>query len=216
MGWRLRCCLRRRSGMVTREDLRNLLRKGRGLKADIYLVGSLVVKDYRNRSFITRQLGRLLVSREEKVYRRLSSLRGIAKCYGRLNGYALILERIEGKQISECDSLPPNFFAKLRKLVDSVHSRGVASRDLSPSNIIVDLSGEPYLIDFAVAFIAGPLTKPIFSLLKKLDIYGVARLKERWNQNLEEDERRMLAFLGWEVRARRWLKKLRQLCGPRR
>ncbi len=101
--------------MVTREDLRNLLRKGRGLKADIYLVGSLVVKDYRNRSFITRQLGRLLVSREEKVYRRLSSLRGIAKCYGRLNGYALILERIEGKQISECDSLPPNFFAKLRK-----------------------------------------------------------------------------------------------------
>ncbi|MGC8834065.1 MAG: hypothetical protein ACP5R4_08415 [Armatimonadota bacterium] len=198
--------------MIRREDLKHLLHKGRGLKADVYLVGNLVVKDYRSRSFFLRQIGRILVSREEKVYKRLSSLKGTAKCYGRLDSYALILERIDGKRIYECDSLPTNFFTRLRKLVDAVHSRGVASRDLSPSNIIVAFSGEPYLIDFAVAFIAGPLTKPIFGIFKKLDIYGVARLKERWDQALEEDEKRMLAFLGWEACVRRWLKKLHRLC----
>jgi len=197
--------------MLNRRDLTSLLHKGKGLKADIYLVGDLVVKDYHDRSFLFRQIGRMLVSREKAVYERLSSVQGIAKCYGKLDDYALILERIDGRRLSDCNRLPADFFAKLRKLVDAIHSRGIASRDLSPSNIIAS-DGEPHLIDFAVAFIERPLTKPIFSIFAKLDIYGIARLKERWQQSLEEDERRMLFLLGWETSVRRCLKRLSRSC----
>lgn len=195
--------------MLRRQDLTYLLHRGRGLKADIYLAGSLVVKDYYNRPLLIRLIGRLLVSREKRAYDRLSSLRGTAKCYGKLDSYALVLERIEGKRLSDCDRLPAGFLAKLRRLVDAIHDRGIASRDLSSSNIIMS-DGEPYLVDFAVAFIAGPLTRPIFRLFRNLDIYGIACLKKRWQEDLEEDERRMLFLLGWEHSVRRWLKSFRR------
>ncbi|MGQ9525493.1 MAG: lipopolysaccharide core heptose(II) kinase RfaY [Armatimonadota bacterium] len=198
--------------MIRREDLKQLLCKGRGLKADVYLVGAFVVKDYHDRSFLVRHIGRMLVSREKRVYERLSSLKGIPKCYGKLDDYALILERIDGTALSDTDSLPANFGAKLRQLVDAVHSRGVASRDLSSSNIIV-FNDQPYLIDFAVAFTAGPLTKPIFGLFKRLDIYGVACLKERYQQGLEKDERRVFSLLWWERSLRQCIKRVRRLCG---
>jgi tRNA A-37 threonylcarbamoyl transferase component Bud32 len=184
-----------------------VVRRGYGARADVYLAGNAVVKSFRGRGAFLRTIGKVLVARELRAYARLQGVEGVPACYGRLGDYALVLEYVPGQRLSDLERLPGGLLDKLRALVDRVHARGVASRDLSPSNILIK-DGEPHLVDFAVSVTAcNALGRLLFPLFRALDIYGVATLKKRWGQPLREDEERLFRQLRWEASVRHFLRK---------
>ncbi|WP_224248504.1 trifunctional serine/threonine-protein kinase/ATP-binding protein/sensor histidine kinase [Hyalangium gracile] len=69
----------------------------------------------------------------------------------------LLLEKVEGQSLSESVGQPlpiPQFLALASALASAlaeIHQRGVIHKDLKPSNIIIEPSGEPRLIDFGAA-----------------------------------------------------------------
>ena len=113
-----------------------------------------VVKDFSLNGFLFRNtIGRFLVWRESKAYRRLRGLKGIPALYRTLGGLALIFEAIPGKSIESVEvvkNLSESFFEELSILVKRVHERGMAHCDLKRApNIILGEDGKPYIVDWA-------------------------------------------------------------------
>jgi len=143
------------------------------------------VKDYAEKSFIFRVfVGMLSNWREASIYRRLEGIRGIPEYVGLIDRYAIAVSYIPGRNASELKpgELSPDFFAKLRDLIDAVHARGVVLCDLrNIKNVIVGDDGEPYLIDFATAFGKGGrfnfLKNGLYRLFYQDDLLGIAKLK---------------------------------------
>jgi RIO-like serine/threonine protein kinase len=118
-----------------------------------------VVKDFRANGFLFRNLvGRFLVWREEKAYRRLRGLKGTPALYRVVDGLALVLEHIPGKSLEDIrnkEELPEGFFDALRVLVEAFHGRGVCHCDLKrANNIIVGADGRPAVLDWSAAILA--------------------------------------------------------------
>ncbi|QRK08232.1 AAA family ATPase [Archangium violaceum] len=98
--------------------------------------------------------------REFAILQRLRNVRGVATPYAceRLRDRPLLLlERVQGETLSEATGQPmevSRFLGLAFSLVSTlgeVHCRNVIHKDIKPSNIIVEPSGEPRLIDFGVA-----------------------------------------------------------------
>ncbi len=60
---------------------------------------------------------------------------------------------VAGKELSIDDTL--QLFRKICEAVNYAHQRGVIHRDLKPGNILVDEQGEPHVLDFGLAKVAG-------------------------------------------------------------
>jgi hypothetical protein len=115
-----------------------------------------VVKDFTPNGFIYKHLvGRFLVWRESKAYRRLRGLRGIPPFYGVIDGLALVTGAIAGRSVEGLENeqkLSESFFEELRKLVEAVHSRGLAHCDLKRApNVLQGDDGRPYIVDWSAA-----------------------------------------------------------------
>jgi RIO-like serine/threonine protein kinase len=115
-----------------------------------------VVKDYSpNRVWYRNTIGRFLLWRESKAYRRLKGLRGVPTCYGVIDGLALVTEEIPGKNIEGLENeggLSEEFFDKLQALVEKVHSRGLAHCDLKRApNILLGQDERPYIVDWSAS-----------------------------------------------------------------
>jgi RIO-like serine/threonine protein kinase len=139
-----------------------LLRKPSSTRPAVYVIEEnglrAVVKDFSSNRFLYRSLiGRFLVWRENKAYRRLKGVKGTPVLYRVLNGSALILERIRGVSLEksqETEKLPPVFFEDLRKVVEEFHSRGICHCDLKrAANILVGTDGKPYVLDWSAAIL---------------------------------------------------------------
>lgn len=115
-----------------------------------------VVKDYSVNGFFYRNvIGRFLVWREDKAYRRLRGLEGIPTLYRVIDGLALITEKIPGKNVERLEKkarLSADFFEDLKALVESIHQRGVAHCDLKRApNILQGDDGGAYIVDWSAA-----------------------------------------------------------------
>jgi serine/threonine protein kinase len=139
---------------------RKILREPSNTRPALYVIQKnevkAVVKDFSPNGSLYRNIfGRLLVWRESKAYRRLTDLKGVPRYFRSIDGIALILEEIPGKNIEDVEKdqrLPKEFFEELRKLVERVHERGLAHCDLKRApNILLGYDGKPYIVDWSAS-----------------------------------------------------------------
>jgi len=159
-----------------------------------------VVKDFsQNKLFYRTIVGRFLVWREKKAYRKLQGLRGVPTLYRVIDGLALVVEEIPGKRLKKHKrdiALSEAFFDALEETIENFHRRGIAHCDLkNASNILVGHDGLPYIVDWASSisdkeFRWFPLT-PIFRRFLLDDEMAIIKLKLRHAPEiLSPDERR--------------------------
>ena len=115
-----------------------------------------VVKDFSHGKFLYRNIvGRFLLWRESKAYRRLRGLRGIPSLYRVIDGQALVIEKIPGKSLRKHERdirLSGSFFDVLTEVVDGFHGRGLAHCDLKNApNLLLGDDGLPYIVDWAAS-----------------------------------------------------------------
>jgi RIO-like serine/threonine protein kinase len=144
---------------LSRQNL-GVLRKSTSTRPTLWLVEEngvrAVVKDYSSgKVWYKNTIGRFLLWRESKAYRRLKGLRGVPTCYGVIDRLALITEQIPGKNIEGLENeegLSEEFFDQLQALVEKVHSRGLAHCDLKRApNILLGPNRRPYIVDWSAS-----------------------------------------------------------------
>jgi len=174
-------------------------------KADVafYRVGELgvVVKDYSERPIWVRQTaGRFFTRREAAAYRAAQGVPGVPEFLGRLGPFTLATRWIEGAPLSDRvgERLEPRFFERAAAVLDALHARGIALGDLHHRDVIVAPDGSPWLVDFAMAWIAGEgagsLRRALFRRCRDLDRIALARIRARFTG--EDEAATVLAAVG--------------------
>jgi hypothetical protein len=197
-GWRGNGILRNR---VNREDIeQNAVCIARGNafgKPDLSQISVgdqiLVIKDVGKKNLLARwTLGLWLIRKEWKVYIRLKGMRGVPKAMEKIDRFAFALEFVKGRAIERGETLQASFFFDLERMIEEMHSRGVAHLDLRhKGNILVSDEGRPVLIDFNSSFCfkeRGLLLRFLFPILKWVDEGGLLKLKERIAPSLMSPE----------------------------
>jgi serine/threonine protein kinase len=115
-----------------------------------------VVKDFSANRFLFRNTaGRFLVWREERAYKKLKDIRGVPNSFRVIDGLALVMERIPGRDLKKVKremQIPESFFDELKNLVDDFHKKGIAHCDLKKAtNILMGNDGLPYIIDWGAS-----------------------------------------------------------------
>ena len=176
---------------LTEADLRDgnvrLHQKGKWGKADILLMetgrGKAIVKDFGRKILPVRWYGRWQIRREASIYRRLSGIAGVPRYYGRIGKNAMAIEFIQGERISQWKrrELPPALFSRLWDLIEEIHSRGIVHIDLRKrDNILINASGEVFIIDFNASFhflARSRAARWLFPALRKIDHFGFLKWK---------------------------------------
>jgi len=179
---------------LRRRDLQSAIQRvihqGRGSQSSVYLVEvdgqQAAVKDFAaTPPWFRRFVAPYLVRRELRALRVLQGTPGIPQVYGRIDRHAFALEYIEGTPMAKFKTgeLAPEVFARVQRVIDAVHERGVAHGDLKRrSNLILTPDGEVFLIDFAAAVIGQRPFRPLINSLQKqmaaIDDKSVPRLKK--------------------------------------
>ncbi len=158
-----------------------------------------IVKDYSvNKFFFRNVVGRFLVWREAKAYRRLKDINGVPALYRVIGGIALIFEAIPGKDLETLQGqkkLDQAFFHALKDLVDRCHHRGVVHCDLkrAPNTILGD-DGQPYIVDWSASICASefrlfPLTR-IYERFLRDDYLAIIKLRLNYSpESVTAEER---------------------------
>jgi RIO-like serine/threonine protein kinase len=177
----------------------DLVRRGGRGKADIKRVtrdrGQLILKDFSDKWWPVRLLGRVQIVREVRALRRLRGLSGIPDCHGPVGRYGVLMERMEGERITRwCASHPRQrdaMFDRLSRLVDLMHSLGVAHVDLRKrDNILIASDGRPNIIDFNASFCFTPRSltaRLFFPLFRFIDDVAILKWKARLAPDLLTD-----------------------------
>lgn len=139
---------------------RGILRSSSGTRPTIWVVEDngiqAIVKDFSTNGFFYRNIvGRFLVWRESKAYEKTKHIKGVPHLYRSIDGLALVIEKIQGKNMEELEGkkkISQVFFDNLKDLMDRFHQRGVAHCDLKRApNIMLGTDGLPYIIDWGAA-----------------------------------------------------------------
>lgn len=174
------------------EKNRGVLREPTGSRPRIWVVEEngvrAVVKDFSAQRFLIRHtMGRFLVWREGKAYRRLRNIQGVPGLLRVIDGIALVIEQVPGRPVERLErevKLPEGFFGALKDLVDRVHRRGIAHCDLKrAANIHLGLDGLPYLLDWGASISKTELRGfPLALIYRRLvqdDYQAITKLKLR-------------------------------------
>lgn len=163
----------------------------------------VVLKDFSNSKFFYRNIiGRFLIWREHKAYKKLQGLIGVPVCYGVIDGLALALEEIPSQPLEKHNKnikLSRTFFDDLKNIVDSFHRVGLAHSDLkNGANVLVGDDGRPYIVDWSASisqkeFRFFPLNR-IYLRFVLDDYFAIIKLKMRYaSETLTLEERRQYA-----------------------
>ena len=134
-------------------------------------------------------LGRRLAARERHFHARLAGVVGIPAHLGPVSVDGVELpnafsrEFIEGHVLDRHQRVDDNFFPRFISLLADVHARDVAHVDLHKrENVIVDLSGRPWLIDFQISFslpsgvpLLGLPLRSVLRILQQCDDYHLLK-----------------------------------------
>ncbi len=171
------------------EENLTILNKGQFANAIVYRYKDedhdYTIKDFYHCPFIIRvTFGRIMARIEHNVIKRLSSLNGIASEVHLITPYTVAFSYVDGKPLKalkkEGIKLEKEFFLKLEKLVDDMHSRGIVHLDLRNfGNIICSKDGNPYIIDFQSSISSKKLPDRIKKILEDSDMSGVYKA---WNK----------------------------------
>lgn len=138
-------------------------------------------------------LGRILARNESRVLERLKDtclvpvLMGNVTVDGQVHNTAIARKFVEGHPLGHKEQVHPDFFPRLRALLDTMHQRGMAYVDLHKrENVLVGDDGQPYLIDFQISYVnfAGflgrlPSSKLILTVLQRSDDYHLEKLRRK-------------------------------------
>lgn len=161
-----------------------------GSRADVLLVRvggeQAVLKDYHGADPRFRRLfGPMSIRREVRALRRLEGTAGVPRLIRVVDRYALLIEYLPGRSAREVPAggFPRDFFENFYQLIERLHRRGIAHCDLrSTGNILVDVDGQPAVVDLTAHFKQGrrwnPLTRWMFRRFCDADRVAVARLKK--------------------------------------
>jgi len=149
---------------------------GSGYQASIYLYkgpgGKFIIKKAFG-SMIRKKLSETSIRHEEQVYRKLSGIPGIPKCFGLLDKKYLILEYIPGDSYRMLEhelNDRSRFFSNFLSILNDMHAAGVAHGDLKrKDNILVGPNQEPFIIDFGVSVLAEGRGGFIFDAIRQAD-----------------------------------------------
>jgi RIO-like serine/threonine protein kinase len=155
-----------------------------------------VVKDFRPRSFLVRNLiGRLLIRRESRGLGRLAGVQGAPEGAFRIDAFALAYRFVPGTGLRRYGGeLTPEFFPALERTVLEMHARGrIVHLDMrNADNILVTESGAPMLLDFqshlALWWMPGPLRR----LVQRIDCAAIYKHWARRSPETMGPERRAL------------------------
>lgn len=133
------------------------LKIGGPTKADLRVVdlgfGGMVVKDFGHKSWWVRQIGRFQIRREVTAYRWLGRLPGVPRFYGRIDAYALAMQKLDAEQLGTAEVRHTHgqpLMAGLREVVDGIHERGLVHLDLrARENVLVGKDLSVWVLDFA-------------------------------------------------------------------
>ncbi len=136
-----------------------------------------VVKDFRPRSFLVRNLvGRLLIRRESRGLVRLAGVRGTPEGAFRIDAFALAYRFAPGRGLRRFPgTLGPEFFPELERTVLEMHTRArVVHLDLrNADNVLVAESGEPMLLDFQSHLGTRWLPRPLRRFVERIDLAAI-------------------------------------------
>ena len=202
---------------------------GSGYQASIYLYrgpgGEFVLKEALG-SMLRKRFSEASIRREQKVYRRLSGVPGIPKCFGLLDDKYLVLEYVVGDSYRRLQDRLDNrerFFSGLLTTLNGMHEAGVAHGDLKrKDNILVGPNQEPFIIDFGIAVIAEGRRGFAFNLIRQADLNAWIKHKyqgHRENLSAEDAEIyrpmlvekvvRVVRVVWQKLTLRRWRKRRR-------
>jgi predicted Ser/Thr protein kinase len=182
------------SPLPARADLAHctveVLNRGNRRNPDVLLVEHagrrVVVKDFAPRGRLVRALlGRWIQAREVRALEALRGHPSVPRFLGWIDPLAFAVEYRPGRRMSRklAGRVPEDFVVRLEEALDAMHRRGVVHLDLRHrSNVLVDESGAPVLVDFASAltFRPGGLgARLVLPLLARLDRGALAKWSAR-------------------------------------
>ena len=157
------------------------LHEGRWANAVVYTFesggGRWVVKDFRPRSFLVRNLiGRLLIRRESRGLVKLAGVRGAPADAFRVDAFALAYRFASGRGLRRFSgALPAGFFPALERTVLEMHARArIVHLDMrNADNILVTESGEPMLLDFQSHLGSHWMPAPLRRFVERIDLAAI-------------------------------------------
>jgi serine/threonine protein kinase len=179
----------------TRDDLSTHrvrgLHAGGPTKADLSIVdlgeGPMVVKDFRDKAWWVRVIGRIQIAREARAYRWLGDHPGLPRFVGRIDAHAMAMELIDGEQATLALDRVSDRVAmhrRLTEIVESLHEAGMVHLDLrGRENVILGRNGELYVLDLASAVWTRPGGVPHRLFHRWLRLTDVAALL-KWKRLL--------------------------------
>jgi RIO-like serine/threonine protein kinase len=158
-----------------------------------------IVKDFSLNSFWFRNIiGRFLVWREKKAYKRLEGFSGVPALFSSIRGIALVIEEIQGADIGSINikNLDEKFFRDLENLIDRIHDRGIVHCDLKRApNIMIGNDGNIYIIDWAASISKSEFNFfPLNLIYKRFvqdDLNAIIKIRLKWQPDSVNPEEKL-------------------------